>query len=132
MLVITPSQAPTPIFVLETENLEPMTATQGTRRRRDNEIPKEPSAKSKSCMVRSLIEEDIDIGRSAMLGGYESKSEGKETSSKSPTGSKKPEAKEKGVEKKLEKLKEELLAELKIQIGTRTSLRISSPFVTRI
>lgn len=59
--------------------------------------------------MRSLIEEDIDMGRSVMLGRYESESEGEETSSKSPADSKKPKTKEKGVKEKLEKPKEELL-----------------------
>lgn len=76
-----------------------MAVTQGTRRRRVNEAPREPPANSKIRMVRSLIEEDVNIARSTTLGGYKLESEGEETSSKSPAGSKKLEKKEEGVEK---------------------------------
>lgn len=63
-------------------------------------------------MVRSLIEENIDVSRSATLGGYETGSEEEGTSSKPPTSVRKSKIKE-GVEKRLEMLKEELLVELK-------------------
>lgn len=66
--MINSSQAPTPTFVLGVENLEPITITQGVRRRRDNETSRDPLAKSKSHVVRSLIEEDVDVNRSATLG----------------------------------------------------------------
>lgn len=64
--------------------------------------------------------------------GYETKSEGEGTNSKSPISAKKSEAKEEEVEKKLERLKEELLAELKSQIGVQTCLRMPSTFVASI
>lgn len=82
-------------------------------------------------MVRSLIEEDVDAGKSTTLGRYKSKSKGEETNSMSPTRLKKLEIEEKGVDEKLEKLKE-LLAELKSQTGTQTSMRTFSPFTARI
>lgn len=108
MPVTTSSHAPTPMFVLEAKNLEPITATQGTQRRRDNEAFKEPPTKLRSCVVRSLIEEDVDAGKSTTLGRYKSKSKGEETNSMSPTRLKKLEIEEKGVDEKTGKTKRTL------------------------
>lgn len=94
------------------ENHEPITVTPGARRRRDNEISKEPPTKSISCVVRSLTEEDVDVSKSTMLEEYEIESEGKGTSSKSSVRAKNSKATEE-VDKKLERLKEKLLDELK-------------------
>lgn len=129
--IMTPSKAPTPTFIPETENHEPATIAYVTRRRREDELVREPPTKSRSRAVRSLIEEDIDVSRSAMLGGYERESNGEGTSSKSPANVKKPDARDEGVDKRLERLKE-LLVELKSQARAHTSLRTSSPFATRI
>lgn len=90
-----------------------MAISYGTIRRRDNEPSNELPAKSKSRAVRSLIEKDVKVSRSMMLGGYKTESEGEGTSLKSPTSAKRSSAREERVEKRLERLKEELLAELK-------------------
>lgn len=82
-------------------------------------------------MVRSLIEEDVDMSKSMMLEEYEIESEGKGTSCKSSVRAKNSEATEE-VKKKLERLKEELLVELKSQTGLQTSLRTSSLVMTHI
>lgn len=133
MPIITPSQAPTPTFILKAKNLEPIIAVQGTRRRRDNKALREPLAKSRSFMVRSLIEEDVHIGRSATMGRYDQKVREKKLVPNPLSIQRSPrQRKKKGVEEKLEKLKEEILAELKSKTRTRTSLRTSSPFVARI
>lgn len=60
-------------------------------------------------MVRSLIEEDVDVGSSATLGRYESESKGEETSSRSPTHVKKPEMKEKRSRGKIGKVERRTL-----------------------
>lgn len=70
---ITPSLAPTPMFIPEIENHELVTTTYGTRRRRRNEACKEIPARCRSHAVRNLIEEDIDMSKSTTLGEYETK-----------------------------------------------------------
>lgn len=104
---------PTPIFIPETKNHEPITTAHATRRRRKDEPVKELPTKFKSCAMRSLIEEDVDISRVAALERYEMKSEGEGTSSKSLIKFRKLDARNEGVDERLERLKEELLAELK-------------------
>lgn len=47
-------------------------------------------------MVRSLIEEDVDVSRSATLGGYGTGRKEEGTSSRSPISARKFEAKEEG------------------------------------
>lgn len=81
--------------------------------------------------MRSLIEGDVDMSRSATLERYETESEGG-ASLKSPIKIRKQGERDEGVDKRLEKLKEKLMAELKSQVGAHTSLRTSSLFVTRI
>lgn len=98
-----------------------------TRKRREGEPSREPSAKSRSHIVRDLIEEDAD-----KMERYEVESEEESTSSKAPMTSRKTSMKEEGVTEKIERLKEELLAKLKSQVGAHTSLRTTSPFVARI
>lgn len=129
---ITPRQALTPSFITEVENCELVTTIYGTRRRRNNGTSREPPAKSRSRVVRKLIEEDVDMSRSTTLRGYETESKGEGTIFKFPYKVKKSEAREEGVKKKLERLKKELLAELKSQAVVPASLRTSSSFITRI
>lgn len=86
------------------ENHEPVAVTQGIRRIKYDEMAREPPTKSRSRVVKNLIEGHVDVSKSAMLGGYKAGSEEEGTSSKSPTSTKKLEAKEDGVVKRLEKL----------------------------
>lgn len=130
ILTMTPSQVPTSTFISEIENHEPVATAHITKRRREDEPVKEPPAKSKSREVRSLIEGDLDVSRSATLGGYETESEGEGTSSKSSVNAKKLDARDERVDKRLERLKEDFLVELKSIAGAQISLRTSSPFVT--
>lgn len=80
---------------------------------------KETSAKSRSCVVRSLIKKDVDVNKSTTLNTYEAGSEEEGTSSRSPKNTEKTEVRKKGVEKKLKRLKEELLVKLKSQVGAQ-------------
>lgn len=128
---VTPN-LPTPAFIPEAKNHEPTITNHVTRRRREDELIRESLAKFRSHAIRSLIEEDVDVSRSRILGGYEMKSEGEGISSKSLVNVEKLDTRDKGVDKRLEKLKEELLAELKSQVRVHMSLRTSSPFMTRI
>lgn len=59
-------------------------------------MSKEPPAKSSSHMVSSLIEEDVDMSRSATRGGYVTRRKEEGTSSKSLIRARKSKAKEKG------------------------------------
>lgn len=74
-----PIQIPTPTFTLETKNHDQDTTMLLTRKRREAESAREPPAKSRSCTVRDLIEEDTN-----RMERYEVESEKEGTSSKGP------------------------------------------------